>query len=137
MGYRLNCLDEPIFTAVSKPLLSEFGLHHRLESCATLTLVTEAVHKTRSVLHYCFLNLTFIVAGYSTISSWRSVQPFVCEISDKDLRSMTASLVMGSYSCGYALTMILGAYIPQWRFVMLGFGGRNHRLFGNPAISCV
>ena len=33
MGYRLNCLDEPIFMAVSKPLLTEFGIHLRLESC--------------------------------------------------------------------------------------------------------
>ena len=33
MGYRLNRLDEPIFMAVSKPLLTEFGIHHRLESC--------------------------------------------------------------------------------------------------------
>ena len=34
MGYRLNHLDEPIFMAVSKPLLIEFGIHHRLKSCA-------------------------------------------------------------------------------------------------------
>ena len=27
------CLDEPILIAVSKPLLSEFGIHLRLESC--------------------------------------------------------------------------------------------------------
>ena len=34
MGYHLNRLDEPVFIAVSKPLLTEFGIHHRLESCA-------------------------------------------------------------------------------------------------------
>ena len=33
MGYRLNHLDEPVFIAVSKPLLTEFGIHHRFESC--------------------------------------------------------------------------------------------------------
>ena len=33
MGYRLNRLDEPVFMAVSKPLLNEFGIHYRLESC--------------------------------------------------------------------------------------------------------
>ena len=33
MWCRLNRLDEPVFTAVSKPLLTEFGIHHRLESC--------------------------------------------------------------------------------------------------------
>ena len=34
MGYRLNHLNEPVVIAVSKPLLTEFGIHHRLESCA-------------------------------------------------------------------------------------------------------
>ena len=33
MGYRLNRLDEPVFMAVSKPLLTEYGIHYRLESC--------------------------------------------------------------------------------------------------------
>ena len=33
VGYRLNCLDEPVFVTVSKPMQTEFGIHHRLESC--------------------------------------------------------------------------------------------------------
>ena len=33
MGYCLNRLDEPILMAVSKPMQTEFGIHHRLESC--------------------------------------------------------------------------------------------------------
>ena len=33
MGYRLNRLDEPVFIAVSKPLLTDFGIHRGLESC--------------------------------------------------------------------------------------------------------
>ena len=33
MGYQLNRLDEPVLMAVSKPLPTEFGIHHRLESC--------------------------------------------------------------------------------------------------------
>ena len=33
MGYHLNRLDEPVFIEVSKPLLTEFGIHYRLESC--------------------------------------------------------------------------------------------------------
>ena len=33
MGYPLNHLDEPVFMAVPKPMLTEFGIHHRLESC--------------------------------------------------------------------------------------------------------
>ena len=34
MGYRLNHLDEPVSMAVSKSLLTEFGIQLRLESCA-------------------------------------------------------------------------------------------------------
>ena len=33
VGYHLNRLNEPVFIAVSKPLLTEFGIHRRLESC--------------------------------------------------------------------------------------------------------
>ena len=39
MGYRLNRLDEPILIAVSKPLLTEFDIHHRLESCTKVVKV--------------------------------------------------------------------------------------------------
>ena len=35
----MNRLDEPIFIAVSKPLLTEFGIHHRLESCVKECLI--------------------------------------------------------------------------------------------------
>ena len=38
MGYRLNRLDEPVLIAVSKPLLTECGIHHRLESCGEALL---------------------------------------------------------------------------------------------------
>ena len=33
MAYHLNRLDEPVFMAVPKPMLTEFGIHDRLESC--------------------------------------------------------------------------------------------------------
>ena len=36
MGYRLNRLDEPVFMAVSKPMLTEFGTHYRLRSCGEI-----------------------------------------------------------------------------------------------------
>ena len=32
VGYSLNRLDEPVRKAVSKTLLTEFDIHHRLES---------------------------------------------------------------------------------------------------------
>ena len=31
--YHLNRLDGPVLIAVPEPLLTEFGIHHRLESC--------------------------------------------------------------------------------------------------------
>ena len=40
MGYRLNCLDEHIFVVVPKPLLTEFGIHYRLESCVPMYSIT-------------------------------------------------------------------------------------------------
>ena len=50
MGYRLNRLDEPVFIAVSKPLLTEFGIHHRLESCAVfLFFVQKSVKKAKTI----------------------------------------------------------------------------------------
>ena len=36
MGYHLNRLDEPVFMAGPKPMWTEFGIHHRLESCESL-----------------------------------------------------------------------------------------------------
>ena len=33
MGYRLNCLDEPVLMKVPNAMLTEFGIHYRLESC--------------------------------------------------------------------------------------------------------
>ena len=41
MGYRLNRFDEPVFIAVSKPLLTEFHIHHRLESCEELVVSSQ------------------------------------------------------------------------------------------------
>ena len=41
MGYHLNRLDEPVFMAVPKPMLTEFGIHDRLESCALETYISE------------------------------------------------------------------------------------------------
>ena len=49
VGYHLNRLDEPVFIAVSKPLLTEFGIHFRLESCAVQLKYTPI--KVQQVLH--------------------------------------------------------------------------------------
>ena len=37
MGYPLNRLDEPVFMARPKPLLTKFGIHHGLESCVSIS----------------------------------------------------------------------------------------------------
>ena len=46
MGHRLSRLDEPSLIAVSKTLLSEFGIHHRFENCAW-TLIRIFAKRTR------------------------------------------------------------------------------------------
>ena len=37
MGYRLNRPDEPVFMVGPKPMRTEFGIHQRLKSCASLS----------------------------------------------------------------------------------------------------
>ena len=49
MGYRLNRLDESVFIAVSKPLLTEFGIHHRLESCVAFNLASYVASGTTEI----------------------------------------------------------------------------------------
>ena len=56
MGYRLNRLDEPVFIGVSKPLLTESGIHYILESCGCLFSISK--HKPNVLV-----NLTTIVIG--------------------------------------------------------------------------
>ena len=38
MGYCLNRIDEPVFMVVSKPLLPEFDIHHKVESCGIFAI---------------------------------------------------------------------------------------------------
>ena len=44
MGYRLNRLDEPVFMAVLKLLPTEFGIHHRLESCDVIQTMGSGIN---------------------------------------------------------------------------------------------
>ena len=46
VGYCLNRLGETVFMAMSKPMLTEFGIHYRLESCEGQ--------------NHCWLSLEFI-----------------------------------------------------------------------------
>ena len=55
MGYCLNCLDEPVFIAVSKTLLTEFDIHHRLESCVSY-LVLKGVGLKNSTFRLFLVN---------------------------------------------------------------------------------
>ena len=49
MGYRLNRLDEPVLIAVSKPMLTDFGIHHRLESSELQLAVWPHISTSRSI----------------------------------------------------------------------------------------
>ena len=83
MGYRLNRLDEPVFIAVSKPLLTEFGIHHRLESCAILLhpfFPTSYICNFRYVCQLAFRNSAFEsrAAGLAIFLSERAAQKKSC-----------------------------------------------------------
>ena len=64
VNYCWNRLDYPVFIAASKPLLTEFGIHDRLESCALFVLskLTKIYTLHILVLVSIFPNL-FVVAG--------------------------------------------------------------------------
>ena len=40
----MNRLDEPVFMAVPKPMLTEFGIHYRLESCENVWEKSGAIY---------------------------------------------------------------------------------------------
>ena len=46
MGHRLKGIDEPVFMAVPKSLLTEFGIDHRLESCVTNWMLSRFISKS-------------------------------------------------------------------------------------------
>ena len=79
MGYRLNCLDQPVFIAVSKPLLTEFGNYLRLESCGEESMVRvpklfyqETSNKTRCVSDDTWEMQSHSSWGHSTGTTWTS-----------------------------------------------------------------
>ena len=84
MGYCLNRLDEPVFMAVPKPLLTEFGIHYRLESCGLLCITCKKSSKklknegllfklctTPDVSKHWLIS--WIILGYSLILVYYSV----------------------------------------------------------------
>ena len=90
MGYRLNRLDEPVFIAVSKPLLTEFGIHHRLESCEGKWYLTLTPRAIRIIAFQC----------YKLSTSRHNFQILVCQTLL--LKKLTAnySLIAHSCTCG-------------------------------------
>ena len=47
MGCRFNRLDESVFMAVPKPILTEFGIYYRLESCDSSQAGDLCLHDAR------------------------------------------------------------------------------------------
>ena len=82
MGYCLNRLDEPVFIAVSKPLLTEFGIHHRLESCAYLIM-------TSSILQLILVQFAIPALGLG-MDHWLLAQnsPFLSLLSGARVEQM-------------------------------------------------
>jgi len=59
--YRLNRLDEPVFMAVPKPLLTEFAIHHRLESCGDVCFMTCCALMGSDHFEYTLLLIPFFL----------------------------------------------------------------------------
>ena len=79
MRYRL---DEPFFMAVSKPLLTEFGIHYRLESCDPISKLL-----IKSILSSNGSNQENVSLSQSTSFEWRRLtwRPFTCMyVRDKE-----------------------------------------------------
>ena len=69
MGYHLNHLDEPVFIAVSKPLLTEFGIYLRLESCVRAWFVRQR-HYLEQMKTFGFgFGFVFVLAHEQAISN--------------------------------------------------------------------
>ena len=67
MGYHLNRLDEPVFTAVPKPLQTEFSINYRLESCGKLSSKFKRMCSTHTVYDGNEIQALFLVSP----SNWR------------------------------------------------------------------
>ena len=91
MGYRLTRLDEPVFIAVSKPLLTEFGIHHRLESCALLwmvgTLDSYPDDTSGQWFRHAFsgCNADIVLYLMSCVRQKRIVPRFLCLVNDPSI----------------------------------------------------
>ena len=71
MGYHLNRNVKPVFTAVSKPLLTEFGIHHRLESCEFYFYKAFKLGHVRKILHFLKFTKDIVIEVANLI--WISV----------------------------------------------------------------
>ena len=60
MGYHLNCLTELVFIAVSKLLLTEFGIHYRSESCGIETVMVKLLPVVSEISKLDLFQLTFV-----------------------------------------------------------------------------
>ena len=84
MGYHLNRLDKLVFIAVSKPLETGFGIHHRLESCESgLSLVHLCINTQPTAVSEPLMALTVGGGGGDVVdasSCDSSRSRWVCEV---------------------------------------------------------
>ena len=92
MGYHLNRLDEPVFMAVSKPLLTEFGIHHRLESC----VLRKSFCQSKSVLRLsCFTyTSSFFIGRFSGFIEYSGVAEKLRFLTFQSHKPTSATLVI-------------------------------------------
>ena len=66
----MNSLDEPVFMSVSKLLLTEFGIHHRLESCDWFFYVNGGSMAMNLIPLGPNINVNNILPGRTLFGTW-------------------------------------------------------------------
>ena len=65
--------------------------------------------------------MLWIFVGFGMVGGRVAIQPFVCEICKVHTRSWMATIYMLFYTVGFALAILLGAFLP-WRISIGLFG---------------
>ena len=87
-----------------------------------VTLINKAIQLKKCKCKFCYKSNFKTVAkmlflGVGNIVACMIIQPFVCEISNPSLRSLTTTFWLLSYSLGFSSMFLFGAVMP-WRLAV-------------------
>ena len=70
MGYHWNRLDERVFMAGPKPMRIEFGIHHRLESCAQEISLKRHLRTNLDITKRTQINALLTLGSSADLDAW-------------------------------------------------------------------